>query len=83
MKSIQESLAIEEFKTKRNADFCDHCTREKCIKIKGPGCNKKHFRAIITANTDESFGNCPHLNACHNPDCKLIHYVEEDTKEDR
>jgi len=21
-------------------------------------------------------GNCPHLNACHNPDCKHIHYVE-------
>lgn len=60
-------------------EYCDHCTRDRCQKAKGHSlCPKKHFRAIINQKTDESFGNCPHLNACHNPDCKLIHYVEED-----
>jgi mRNA m6A methyltransferase catalytic subunit len=68
-----------EFKSKKSLEYCDHCTRDRCQKARGHShCNKKHFRAIINQKTDESFGNCPHLNACHNADCKLIHYVEED-----
>ena len=75
--TFEEKGKIDQFKTKNNTDYCDHCTRDKCLKIKGLGCEKRHFRAIITSGTDESMGNCPHLNACHNPDCKHIHYVEE------
>jgi hypothetical protein len=70
MKSFAETAFIEDYKKRsdvKNVEYCDHCTKEKCVRARGRICNKRHFRKIIKPNTEESSGNCPHLNACLNP----------------
>jgi hypothetical protein len=54
MKSFAETAFIEEYKKRsdvKNVEYCDHCTKEKCVRARGRICNKRHFRKIIKPNT--------------------------------
>lgn len=78
--TAKEQSIVEKFRSRGRAqvqEFCDHGTKEECIKATGADrpCRKLHFRRIINKHTDESLGDCSFLNTCFHMDtCKYVHY---------
>jgi mRNA (2'-O-methyladenosine-N6-)-methyltransferase len=77
--TAKERSLVEQFRSVGGAqvqEFCQHGTKEECIRLNNSCCPRLHFKKIIQKHTDELLGDCSFLNTCfHMDSCKYVHYL--------